>query len=61
MLWQKRTSKDSILNDNALSETNAVKNNDVYDINADLVDRPGPRIVDGLEQISEYIVGRYQR
>ena len=48
-------SKESILNDDALREVSAVKNDKVYDINADLVDRPGPRIVDGLESISGYI------
>ena len=31
----------------------AVKNKRVYSINADLLSRPGPRIVDALEQISE--------
>ena len=31
----------------------AVKNKRVYSINADLLSRPGPRIVDALEQIAE--------
>ena len=35
--------------------TDAVKNNRVYGIHADLVSRPGPRIVDGLEEIAKYI------
>jgi ABC-type Fe3+-hydroxamate transport system substrate-binding protein len=43
------------LNDEALSEVQAIKSGNVIDINADLVDRPGPRIVDGLELISDYI------
>jgi len=48
-------SRDAILNDEALKDVNAVKNNLVIDVNADLVDRPGPRIVDGLELFSDYI------
>ncbi len=31
----------------------AVKNGKVFKINADLLSRPGPRIVDGLEQIAK--------
>jgi len=48
-------SRESILNDEILEDLNAVKNNQVFDVNADLVDRPGPRIVDGLELISQYV------
>jgi iron complex transport system substrate-binding protein len=33
----------------------AVKNNRVFRINADILSRPGPRIVDALEQIAEHI------
>jgi len=33
----------------------AVKNNCVYGINADIVSRPGPRIVDALEELASYI------
>jgi len=33
----------------------AVKNNRVYGINADIVSRPGPRIVDALEEMASYI------
>jgi iron complex transport system substrate-binding protein len=49
-------SKDSILNDDVLSDVKAVKSGNVYDVNADLVDRPGPRMVDGLELISGYLM-----
>ena len=49
-------SHDAILNDEALKDITAVKHDLVIDVNADLVDRPGPRIVDGLEYISSYIV-----
>jgi iron complex transport system substrate-binding protein len=33
----------------------AVKNGRVYKINADLLSRPGPRLVDALEQIAKYL------
>ncbi|MFQ6066521.1 MAG: ABC transporter substrate-binding protein [bacterium] len=33
----------------------AVKNNRVYGINADIVSRPGPRIVDALEKMARFI------
>ncbi|TET30747.1 cobalamin-binding protein [Candidatus Aerophobetes bacterium] len=33
----------------------AVKNNRVYAINADIISRPGPRIVDALEEIARFI------
>ena len=33
----------------------ALKNGMVYPINPDIVSRPGPRIIDGLELINEYI------
>jgi iron complex transport system substrate-binding protein len=33
----------------------AVKNGRVYKVNADLLSRPGPRLVDALEQIAKYL------
>ena len=48
-------SRDAILNDEVLQDLNAVKNNMVIDVNADLIDRPGPRIVDGLELFFDHI------
>jgi iron complex transport system substrate-binding protein len=48
-------SRDSILNDDLLDSVSAVKNDYVLDLNADLVDRPGPRMIDGLELISNHI------
>ena len=33
--------------------TPALKTNRIVRVNPDLVDRPGPRIVDGLEQLAE--------
>ena len=37
----------------AFKNSDAVKNNKIYKINADILSRPGPRIVDGLEQIAK--------
>jgi iron complex transport system substrate-binding protein len=36
----------------ALKNSPAVKNNRVYKINDDLLSRPGPRLIDGLEQLA---------
>jgi iron complex transport system substrate-binding protein len=46
-------SRELILADSRLSTLDAVKNGKVYDVNADIVDRPGPRIVEGLERFQE--------
>ncbi|MCJ7764032.1 MAG: cobalamin-binding protein [Dehalococcoidales bacterium] len=48
-------SLDAILNDERLSGVDAVVNGKVYTINADLTNRPTPRIVEGLEIIAEMI------
>lgn len=39
----------------ALKNSEAVKNGRVYRINADIISRPGPRLVDALEQIFDLI------
>lgn len=33
----------------------AVKNNEVYDVDPDLVTRPGPRLIKGVEELAEHI------
>jgi iron complex transport system substrate-binding protein len=48
-------SRDAILDDEIFKDLKAVKNDVVIDVNADLVDRPGPRLVDGLELMANYI------
>jgi iron complex transport system substrate-binding protein len=47
--------KNKILTDPALSTITAVKNSDVYEVDSDTIDRPGPRMVDGLEKVQEHI------
>ncbi|WP_449354649.1 ABC transporter substrate-binding protein [Virgibacillus natechei] len=37
----------------------AVENEDVYDIHSDLVSRPGPRLVEGAEEIAEVVYPEY--
>ncbi len=38
-----------------LRDTDARRNNRVYDVDGNLVSRPGPRIVDGLEKFARFI------
>lgn len=47
--------KDTILVRPAWQTIEAVKNKKVYDLDSDMVTRPGPRIVDGLESIAKVI------
>lgn len=37
----------------AWADLPAVKENRIYDVNSDLVSRPGPRLVEGLEQVAK--------
>ncbi len=49
------SSRSLILSDERLQDIEAVKNGAVYDVEGDLVDRTGPRMIDGLELFHEYI------
>ena len=49
------TSRQAILNDTVFKDISAVKSGRVYDINGDHVDRPGPGLVDGLEEMQARI------
>ena len=44
-----------IAKDQRLQDTEARKNNRIYSINMDIIGRPGPRIVDALEQLARII------
>lgn len=48
-------SDDNATPNNVFKDSPAVKNNKVYKIKADLLSRPGPRIVEGLEQIARVL------
>lgn len=47
--------KDTISKRPAWQNIDAVKNKKIYDLDSDMVTRPGPRIVDGLESIAQAI------
>jgi len=46
---------DWVLSDNRLKNVNAVKNGKVFVIDSDIISRPGPRIVEAIEQIQEFL------
>jgi len=48
-------SEDNQEPNDAFKNSPAVKNGRVYKINADIISRPGPRLVDALEQIAKYL------
>lgn len=54
-MGEKRSLIHKIAEDPQLSQTSAVENEWVCELNQDLVERPGPRIFVGLEKISSYI------
>ncbi|MDO5846019.1 MAG: helical backbone metal receptor [Methanocorpusculum sp.] len=47
--------KDSFFTDPRLKTLSAVKNGKVYVVNADIIDRGGPRIVDGVEMLASIL------
>ncbi|HEX6279004.1 MAG TPA: cobalamin-binding protein [Pyrinomonadaceae bacterium] len=48
-------SEDNREPNSVFKNSDAVKNGRVYRINADIISRPGPRLVDALEQIAEFL------
>lgn len=48
-------SPDNDAPSDAFADSPAVKNGRVYRINADILSRPGPRIVDAMEQIAKFL------
>ena len=46
---------DSIRSHPGLSTVEAIVTGRVYQIDGDIIERPGPRIVDGLEQVAKFI------
>lgn len=47
--------KEQVLSREAWQDVPAVKNNRVYDVHPDLVSRPGPRLVEGIEELAKAI------
>lgn len=48
-------SPDNLEPNDVFKNSPAMKNNKVFKINADLISRPGPRVVDALEQIARHL------
>jgi ABC-type Fe3+-hydroxamate transport system substrate-binding protein len=48
-------SEDNREPNGVFKNSKAVKNGRVYRINADIISRPGPRLIDALEQITEFL------
>jgi iron complex transport system substrate-binding protein len=49
------TTPSGIKSRSAWGNITAVRNNSLYGVDGDLVSRPGPRIVDGLEAVARAI------
>jgi iron complex transport system substrate-binding protein len=47
--------KEQVLNRAGWKEVEAVKNGQVFDVNSDMVTRPGPRLADGVEELGKFI------
>ncbi|WP_078596961.1 ABC transporter substrate-binding protein [Evansella clarkii] len=52
-------SKEQILERSAWQDVSAVQNERVYDIEANLVSRQGPRLIEGVEQLAELVYPEY--
>lgn len=46
---------EQVLNRKGWAEVNAVKNKQVFDVDSDATTRPGPRLVDGVEELAKTI------
>jgi iron complex transport system substrate-binding protein len=53
-VWPTQT-KNEILSDDRWKDISAVKENRVFEIDGDIVDRTGPRLISGLEEIHSHI------
>lgn len=54
-VWRTET-KDKVLNDTRWKDISAVKEGRVYEVDGDLIDRTGPRLIEGMEAIHSMIV-----
>lgn len=46
---------EQVLNRSGWKEVKAVQSNQVFDVNSDMVTRPGPRLADGVEELGKLI------
>ncbi len=49
-----QASLDAVKSRPGWGTTNAVKNNRIYQINSNIIERAGPRVVDAIEQLAEF-------
>ncbi|SOC43061.1 ABC transporter substrate-binding protein [Ureibacillus acetophenoni] len=47
--------RDQVLSREGWNEVPAVKNEQVFDVDSDTVTRPGPRLIEGVEAIAEFV------
>lgn len=50
-----KDAKEQILNRKGWKDVTAVKNGEIYDVDNDMVTRPGPRLVEGMEEIAKVV------
>jgi len=48
-------SKDKIMSDDRWKDISAVRENRVFEVDGDIIDRTGPRLILGLEEMHEHI------
>lgn len=49
--------EEDLLSDPGYKELSAIKNGTYYYINPDIIERPGPRIIDAMNEIQGYLLG----
>lgn len=47
--------REEVLNRDGWAEVPAVKNEQVFDVDSDTVTRPGPRLIEGVETLADFI------
>src|SRR5699024_2967166 len=52
-------STEQVLNRDGFSNVNAIREEQVFDINEDVVSRPGPRLVEGAKEIGKAVYPEY--
>ncbi len=46
---------DQVLKRSGWEDVTAIKNKQVHDVNSDLVDRTGPRLIEGVEELAKAV------
>ena len=53
--YRTKDANSEVLKRNGWEEVNAIKNKQVFSVNSDLIDHPGPRLVEGVEELGKAI------